>query len=464
MKINKPQWNLLVYVLPPIFSSLVLLIFFPLYLLPLLIAIIIFALLLSCLVGIKNFSNSPIDQRNLIAITGDLSSQKGLLQMRAGEVAESVRKNKYRWFFSLFGLIFLLGMSAVFFIFLTAASQLSPEQLNFGDVVTTWHITFLGGICFLFAQLITTFIQNKKSTENSLVLPSFFKKIKNEEIEKTKVSNQIFLHLSALLALVVSLSVIILTIANGFARWLGFEVPMGMQLQTVIGSTLIYLPFATKYWKDRRFLKVTQSRGYRFFKLIVGLVIAIVLSSFLTIPMSGAIVPLQFLGSGLLTLQWELLILVWWIGITPLVVRQIMALCKEQSLLPIISALIIISGSTYWVCTEFLLHGGEAYFLAVIRQGIPALILTALPIAGLILNILPFHYGLPIRATRFLQEKLDRREQYLTHSLIQATVIACVLYWVSGLSFLFILLLIVALPRLMMFLLVELGWLLGSRS
>lgn len=419
MKIAKPQWNLLTYVLPPIFSSLVLIFFFPIPLFSFLVFISILALLLSSFVGFKTLKHIKYEDK---------------------------KHHVARWLFSLLRLIFLLGISALFFIFLTAASGLSPEKLNFGNIIKIWHVTFFTGICFLFAQLIVMFIQTNSSLAKHCC-----------QLEKTQITNQIFLRFSGLVVLVASLSVVILTIANALVRLVGIQVPTGLQLPTMIGSTLIYLPFITKRWQKKRFLLSHRSRSFRLFKLMIGLIIAIVLISIITFPFSGVPIPIQFLVNGLATSQWELFILAWWIGITPLVANRIITLSEDRSLSQILIALTIFSICVYALCTVFLLHGGQEYFLAVIEEGIPALLLTALPIGILVLTLSPFQRAMSIQSTRSIQKKRDRREQYLTHSLIQITVIACVLYWVSGLTLLFVLLLMVSIPYLMLFLLEAVG-------
>lgn len=432
MKLARPQWNLLSYILPPIFSSLIFIIFFP-------------AFLFQLLIGISIFS----------AVLGGWAVFKSL-RMSILQTKSEAKKNRI---LSLFGLIFLLGISSVFFIFLTAASQLAPERLAFGEIVGTWQITFPAGICFLIAQIIAAFLSPKKivKAENNALKREKKTKIhrllfgKNAAIaKKMQLSNQIFLQLTELLAIIISLSIVILSVANGLGRWIGFEVPSGFQLQTIIGSTLIYLPFATRRWRKRKFLKARHSRVYRLFRLAIGLIIAIVLLSALTFPLTNKPISVQFLSYGLTTFQWELFILAWWIGITPLIASQIIHLCKA-SLLQILMVLIVSSGIVYGICAEFLMHAGEEYFLAVIREGILALILTALPIAGLILTVLPFHKMTEMELID-VKQKQSRNQEYLTHSLMQATVIACVLYWVSGLSILFVLFLMLAAPWAMRFL------------
>ena len=465
MKIAKPQWNLLIYMLPPIFSSLVLMFFFPTPLFPLLVCISALTLGLSCFVWFKTLRHFEY---------------------------KPTKQGIYRWLFSLFGLIFLLSISALFFIFLTAASGLSPEKLNFGGVIKIWHSTFFAGMCFLFAQLIVLFIQRCHSelsegspstgchsehseeslstgchsehseeslstgchSEHSEESPSIGGGFSSQTalLGKTQISSQIFLRLSGLVVLVASLSIVILTIANALMRSIGLQVPTGLQLPTIIGSTLIYLPFITKRWQKKRFLQYSHSRIFRFFKLALVLIIAIALISIITFPFSNTVIPIQFLDNGLATSQWELFILAWWVGITPLVANQIMKLSEGRSLSQILITLTIFSATIYGFCNKFLLHGGQEYFLAVIREGIPALLLTALPIGILVLNLLPFQRAMSIQSTRFIHKKSDRREQDLTHSLIQVTVMGCVLYWVSGLTMLFVLLLMVSIPCLMMFL------------
>src|SRR5262249_25785267 len=157
------------------------------------------------------------------------------------------------------------------------------------------------------------------------------------------------------------------------------------------------------------------------FSLAIGLITAIVLLSFLTRPISGVFISVQFLSYGLTVFQWELFILAWWVGITSLVTSQIIQLSKQRSLAKILMGLIISVSCVYGIFAAFLIHGGEEYFLAVIREGVLALILTALPIGGLILSALPFQKIIENKLTSVDERKQFRDQEYLTHSLIQAT-------------------------------------------
>ncbi len=449
MKLIKPRWSLAAHLLPPIFSSLALVVFWPAHLFLFLIGIAIFSTILSVWIGIKN-SSIPVGLQDA--------------KLDALPQEDNKAKRTLKWLFVLFGLIFLLGVSSVFFVFLTAATQLPPEKLVFGEVTKIWQITFLVGSCLLAAQVIVAAVSSKKLPylNNAFLKQKERSKLQRllfgehaETTEKLLISNQIFIRFSGFTTIAISLSVVILSIAEGLARWLGFEVPIGFQLQTMICSTLIYLPFITKRWRKRRGIKSKRSRAYRLFRLAVGLIIVIVLLSLLTRPLTGMVVSVQFLSYGLTVFQWELFILAWWVGITSLMSSQIVQLSEQKSLAKILVGLIVSISCTYVIFSGFLAYGGEEYFLAVIRQGILALILTALPIGGLILNVLPFQKIVESR-TSVDQRKQFRDKEHLTHSLMQVTAITCALYWISGLSILFILLLIAAIPWLMRFLLVEL--------
>lgn len=441
MKLAKPQWNLLIYILPPMFSSIMLVIFFPDQLFKCLIGMAIFSVVAAAWAAIKHLPST---------------------------LAEPLPKNSqamglYRWLFLLLGIVFLLGISAIFFSFLTASTPFSQGTLDFAEITASWKILFLVGIGILCAQIvIATVLANPASKLKNSSAP-----IKRtltdgrrlfqpnaDAIENTQISNRIFLQLSGFLTLLISSALVILTVANGLARWIGFELPTGVQLQTMVASTLLYLPFMRKKQRKQQSLTSKYSRRYRFLRLVIGLVVAIILLSILTLPLTGMPISIQFLSYGITVFQWKLLVLAWWIGITPLVADQIASVSAKKSLIQQLIALMVCASVVYDLGSGFLSHGGEAYFLAVVHQGILALLLTALPIAGLVFLLLPF-YDSGVRAVNGVPHKYIREQHRLTRSLIQAAAITTGIYWVTGLPLLLALMLMIAIPRLVLFLAVE---------
>lgn len=457
MKLPKPEWHLLGYLIPAMLASLFLFTCFPSYLFRLTIGICLFITLLS---SIRVFY--PADKLKNIKSTAPLPQilQTEVLQETSvrGIYQTWVKHSKY--FFALFNCIFLSGISLIFFIFLTAANHLSPDALAFDQLKNLWEIIFPAGIGLLMAHIAASYFV-KPSLQN---VPSLLSATR----QKTLTCLQLYLNFSSFGAIIVGLGFVILTLSNALIHLIGFNISSELQLQTMIASTLIGLPFITKRWKKRRFLILPNSRRKRLIKTSLIMVFFIIILEIITLPFTSDPITLTFIQPTLNLIQWKLFILGWWTATISLFARQITERSHGKSLSEIFITVMIASGCVYILGIFLLIKGGRDYFLTVLHQGIPALILTSLPIAAFLFNIAKFQGTVkpaghilngPCGQTADINSpdnirKQERNAKYISHTLIQNIALACGLYWTTGLSLLCPLLLMVTIPSILLFLLV----------
>lgn len=452
MQRAKPQWQLLIHILPPLFFSLALVLFFPASLWQCWLALTVLIALLSVGWMLHSTWLSWQQRKKSVLIKpgngnhADVPTQTSYQGKGWHEIMDFLSR-----LLSLFGLLALVGISAIFLMFLTAASQLAPQDLAFGDIIKLWHISFPLGMVLLFAQIIS---RRKKTTETqkNISLPKQSNAVKTlssllaDHREKNRQTSQIFLYLSELCALIIPFAIVIFTLTNGFARWFGFSVQTGVQLQAILGSTLIYLPFMSQRFHKQRRLKKVRNRVIRLLYLSVGFIGFLFAFSTLTQPLANFAPTTPLLPQGLAPLQWQLFIVAWWLGITSLLATQIATRWQNKPLWQIVFMLALVSSLVDTLGNTFLTTIGQDYFSAVINQGILALWLTALPIGGLLLSLSRFQQ--PANRKLIGSNKLQRTQNHITHALIQLTAMSCVLYWVTGLSLLFVLFLMASTPRL----------------
>jgi hypothetical protein len=457
MKLPKPKWHLARFLIPAILASLFLLFCFPFYLLCLIISaglLIIGLNFIRLLPSTKATAAIQSAPGPLHAVPNIVKEPYSLplpspIPACAGTVPAFARTSLGRgvggegkYFFTIFNSIFLSGISLVFFIFLTAANHLSPDALAFESLKKFWEIIFPLGVGLLMAQLA---VLSQKPIPKGASFLSITR-------EKTLLCIELFFNFSGFGALAIGLGIVIFTISNALLRLIGFSISNELQLQTIIASTLIGLPFLTKRWKKRRYVDFSISRRQQLFRLSLIMIFFIIVLGILTIPFASDPIGLTVIQPTLALTQWKLFVLGWWIAIISLLGRQIIERSQEKSPSKIFTTLFITSGCIYILGIFLLTAGGKDYFLTVLKQGVPALILTSVPIAVFVLNLANFQGTVKFTGENMRKQK--RNAKYISHTLIQTTALACGLYWTTGLSLLSPLLLMVTVPSILLFLLV----------
>lgn len=436
----KPQWNLAFFIVPPILATLGFLHFFPNYLFPL--------LLITCVLTIGKKTIALFQSHTLFP------------QTEIHNVWSRIKN-----FISLFNLLFLFGLGLMSLIFLTATTQLEPNELGFENIANLWKLIFPLSIGLVAAHMIA---QTRIPHSQNISLSSQRKlgsskapldaSLRWHDSIKTKtlLTTQILLNFSSFVALLIGLAVVIFSIASALTRSLGADVFNGLQIQTMIASTVLMAPYLSKRWTQQWKKKQSTknkplNRRFKILSSSLLLILLITILSLITMPLLAdkAINISLFsylIQPGKTILYWKLLIVAWGLAFAPLLAEQI-----DQHRQNIIS-LLLATACVYWLSTAFLETGGKDYFLTIIRQGIPALILTALPLLGLTLNSIKYlkNTYTPTKHER----KQEQDSQTLTQTLAQGLTFACVLYWTTSFSLLFPMLLMLVIPSLLLFLLV----------
>jgi hypothetical protein len=413
MELLKTDWRLVIYILSLIFISILGIFIFPSSLLQCVIGLSIFTVIFGLRIGFKNSA--------------------ALIKPTA------TTKTSSKWLLPICAWIFLWGLSGIFFIFLTASSELPAQEITFGVLLKTWRIDFLMSLFLLLTQIIIATVYREQYPKMPKVIVD---------------SSPILFQLSALVALIVSLITLIFAVANGLARIMGFSVTPGVEFQNLLGSVLICLPLMQKYLRRKRGVYIPKgNNAYRQLILAIGtLIISVTVISLLTLPFMGIPITTPLIKkTGLSMHHWQLLILAWQLGMTPFLAARILSMSYGKNLLQMIVACGIAGALAYLLCNLFLTHLGSDYFLAVLLQGPLALILATAPILTLTFSALRFYGETGMIAKPLDLRKLQRNEKHLMPKLVQAMVLACVLYWPTGLSILFVCLSMLAIPSLLMF-------------
>lgn len=422
MKRAKPNWNLASRLVPSMILSLTFVIFFPTFTFQILLAILVITFVVGSWHGLQKINHRiAVDKKNTV-IQSTLS---------------------------IVGLIFLLGISIILILFFTATSQLAPEVLALGKIRHIWLVTFPVGMMFLLAQMWMHFFQIKKPNALRVKLD---KKIGRKKTEKLLLTIQQFTGFSTFVVLVISFMMVVMMLASAFMHAVHFEMPIGLQLQTIIACTLLYLPWTMKWFNQDLKLKESKVSIKKVIKVLGVLVFLVIVLSFLTLPFVGMPIQLGWIQYGLTEAQWKLFILAWWIGITPLVATKIIQNSQGRTLLQQVLAVIISAGIVYGFGLWFLAMVGEYWLLAFIHENASIVLLSVIPIAALALNLLRFKQPTEMVFSQPDPEKHARHEKYFMQSLIKGIVITCALYWISGLSILSLFLLMVAIPWVVLFL------------
>lgn len=438
MKLPKAQWHLAGFLIPAMIASLVLLSCFPTYLFGLIIGV---CLCITLLNSIRLFS--PVKET---CVQPSIITHSPNQRPEPGSSPKPGRRLDSKYFFTIFNSIFLGGVSLIFFIFLTAADHLSPDALVFESLKNLWEIIFPLGIGFLMAQLAVSFKPSSLLKTSPLLLMTR---------EKTRICIELFLNFSSFGALIIGLELVIFTVSNALIRLIGFSISNELQLQTIIASTLIGLPFLTKRWKKRRYLDFSISRRKRLFKLSLIMIFSIIVLEILTLPFASDPIASTLIQPTLGLTQWKLFISSWWMASISLLARQITERSHEKSLSTRFTTLIIASGCVYVLGVFLLTAGGQDYFLTVLKHGVLALILTSLPIAAFIFNLANFQGTVKFTTSALKNVRQQKRnEQHVSHTLIRTIALTCGLYWTTGLSLLSPLLFMVTAPSILLFLLV----------